>query len=135
MSQGERSLRQVWSTFEGFAKLNTKKLFLTSLPDSSNWRKLDEAKQGALIQVVDTAIPPDRRSFPKRGLIVMVATVVGLFVGICTALFQVAYRRMQEDIETEGKLRMLRQLLAVRGSKKPQFRLKSSAEDLGLAAR
>jgi uncharacterized protein involved in exopolysaccharide biosynthesis len=30
--------------------------------------KLDEAKQGALIQVVDPAVPPDRRSFPKRTL-------------------------------------------------------------------
>ena len=50
--------------------------------------KLDEAKQGALIQVVDTAIPPDRRSFPKRGLIVMVATVVGLFVKIAPLCFR-----------------------------------------------
>ena len=27
--------------------------------------KLDEAKQGAIIQVVDAAIPPDKRSFPS----------------------------------------------------------------------
>ena len=43
--------------------------------------KLDEAKQGALIQVVDPAIPPDRKSFPKRALIVIGATFVGLFIG------------------------------------------------------
>ena len=43
--------------------------------------KLDEAKEGAMIQVVDPAIPPDRRSFPKRGLIVIGATVVGFISG------------------------------------------------------
>ena len=44
--------------------------------------KLDEAKEGALIQVVDPAIPPDRRSFPRRGLIVIGATVLGLIIGV-----------------------------------------------------
>jgi tyrosine-protein kinase Etk/Wzc len=83
--------------------------------------KLDEAKQGALIQVVDTAIPPDRRSSPKRALIVIVATVFGLFAGICSALFQNAYRRMQEDIQTEGKLRLLREVLVLRRKHDSQF--------------
>ena len=44
--------------------------------------KLDEAKEGAIIQVVDPAIPPDKKSSPKRTLIVIVATFVGLLVGI-----------------------------------------------------
>jgi tyrosine-protein kinase Etk/Wzc len=48
--------------------------------------KLDEAKQGALIQVVDRAVPPDRRSSPKRGLIVIGATALGLFFGVVLAL-------------------------------------------------
>ena len=33
--------------------------------------KLDEAKEGSVVQVVDPALPPDRRSFPKRTLIVL----------------------------------------------------------------
>jgi uncharacterized protein involved in exopolysaccharide biosynthesis len=48
--------------------------------------KLDEAKQGSLIQVVDRAIPPDRRSSPKRGLIVVFSTLVGVFIGAMLAL-------------------------------------------------
>ena len=44
--------------------------------------KLDEAKQGALIQVVDPAVPPDRRSFPKRGLIVIAATFLGWLLSV-----------------------------------------------------
>ena len=70
--------------------------------------KLDEAKQGSLIQVVDAAIPPDRRSFPKRSLIVIGATVAGLLLGIFIALSQAGFRRLNSDPETEAKLQLLR---------------------------
>ena len=72
--------------------------------------KLDEAKQGALIQVVDPAIPPDRRSFPKRALIVIGATFAGLFIGILVALLQAGFRRLNEDPESRDKLANLRRV-------------------------
>ncbi len=70
--------------------------------------KLDEAKQGALVQVVDPAIPPDKRSFPKRGLIVIVATVVGFLIGLFAALSQAGFRRLKHDQGTTSKLDLLR---------------------------
>lgn len=70
--------------------------------------KLDEAKEGSLIQVVDPAIPPDKRSFPKRGLIVIAATAVGFFLGIFIALFQAGWEHLKTDPEASEKLRMLR---------------------------
>jgi tyrosine-protein kinase Etk/Wzc len=73
--------------------------------------KLDEAKQGALIQVVDPAIPPDRKSFPKRALIVIGATFVGLFIGIFVALLQAGFRRLKENPDTRDKLTYLRRLI------------------------
>jgi uncharacterized protein involved in exopolysaccharide biosynthesis len=73
--------------------------------------KLDEAKQGALIQVVDPAIPPDRKSFPKRALIVIGATFVGLFIGILVALLQAGFRRLKENPDTRDKLAYLRRLI------------------------
>jgi tyrosine-protein kinase Etk/Wzc len=69
--------------------------------------KLDEAKEGALIQVVDPAIPPDRRSSPKRTLIVIGATFVGFLAGILCALGQSALERLKEDPETSSKLAFL----------------------------
>lgn len=59
--------------------------------------KLDEAKQGAVIQVVDSAVPPDRRTSPKRVLIVMGATAVGLLFGILAAVLQVGWLRFKND--------------------------------------
>jgi len=41
--------------------------------------KLDEARQGAIVQVVDSAVPPDGHSFPKRTIIVLVAFLLGFF--------------------------------------------------------
>ena len=79
--------------------------------------KLDEAKQGALVQVVDMAIPPDRRSFPKRGLIVLGSAVLGLFLGIFTVLFQDGYHRINRDVEMASKIRLLRSLIWSRRSR------------------
>jgi len=71
--------------------------------------KLDEAKQGALVQVVDAATPPDRRSFPKRTLIVIGAAFVGLVIGIITAIVQAGLERARNDPSAALKLHMLRQ--------------------------
>jgi tyrosine-protein kinase Etk/Wzc len=76
--------------------------------------KLDEAKQGALIQVVDSAIPPDRRSSPKRTLIVLGATIVGLFVGLLVALLKAGFESMRNDAETVRRLHDLRNALQFR---------------------
>jgi uncharacterized protein involved in exopolysaccharide biosynthesis len=76
--------------------------------------KLDEAKEGALIQVVDPAIVPDRRSFPKRGLIVIGATVAGFLFGIFIALLQTGFQRLKDDPEATVKLHLLRRALSLK---------------------
>jgi uncharacterized protein involved in exopolysaccharide biosynthesis len=76
--------------------------------------KLDEARQGAMIQVVDVAVPPDRRSFPKRGRFAVLGFVVGLVMGIGLALSAVGldYLRSQEASNT--RLILLRRTLSWR---------------------
>jgi tyrosine-protein kinase Etk/Wzc len=74
--------------------------------------KLDEARQGSLIQVVDLAIPPDRRSSPKRTLITVVATAVGLFVGIFWVLVAAAFANTQKNPEDKERLEQLRTMLS-----------------------
>jgi uncharacterized protein involved in exopolysaccharide biosynthesis len=72
--------------------------------------KLDEAKEGALVQVVDPAIVPDYKSFPKRGLITIIAAFAGLIIGIFVALSQEGLTRLREDPEQAEKLSILRNL-------------------------
>jgi tyrosine-protein kinase Etk/Wzc len=42
--------------------------------------KLDEAREGAIVQVVDAAVPPDKKSSPHRTLIVLATTILSFFV-------------------------------------------------------
>jgi len=79
--------------------------------------KLDEAKEGAVIQVVDSAIPPDKKSSPKRVLIVVIATVVGFLLAVMIAVAQAAWARMKQDPEAGAKLALLRRVL--RGKSAP----------------
>lgn len=51
--------------------------------------KLDEAREGSIIQVVDPAVPPDKKSSPHRMLIVIASTVLSVFL----AMFWIGLRR------------------------------------------
>jgi uncharacterized protein involved in exopolysaccharide biosynthesis len=57
--------------------------------------RLDESREGALIQVVDAATPADLKSRPGRSLIAAGVTLLTL-VGYLIALYLAeAYRRLQ----------------------------------------
>ena len=49
--------------------------------------RLDESKDAAIIQVVESAIEPDKKSSPKRAIIVLISLFVGFFAGCILALF------------------------------------------------
>ena len=55
--------------------------------------RLDEAKDPALIQVLDPAVQPERKSNPKRALIVLAATLLSGFAVIAWVLFSAAKQR------------------------------------------
>ncbi len=60
--------------------------------------KLDEAKDAAIIQVVEPAIEPDRRSSPKPLRIMFLCTSLGLITGCLSALFLWWKKRLQSDL-------------------------------------
>lgn len=82
--------------------------------------KLDEAKQGALIQVVDPAITPDKRSFPKRGLIVIAATIAGLLAGIFFVLASVAIESLKSAPITHAKFLYFKRTLSWKSVVNPE---------------
>ncbi len=73
--------------------------------------KLDESKEAAVIQVVEPAIEPDRKSSPKRVLIILAMSVVGLFFGCGCALFQWWSARAQSDPLLAAQLAELKHAL------------------------
>ncbi len=76
--------------------------------------KLDEAKQGALIQVVDAAVAPDRASFPKRGMFLVGGIVIGLLAGIGTVLIRAGMQNLKSDSILSQKFAVLRRELSFR---------------------
>jgi uncharacterized protein involved in exopolysaccharide biosynthesis len=70
--------------------------------------KLDEAKQGATVQVVDRAVIPDSRSFPKRTISVILAAFVGLFLSCAWVVFSNHFRGHGDDPEAQQRLQELR---------------------------
>jgi uncharacterized protein involved in exopolysaccharide biosynthesis len=70
--------------------------------------RVDEAKEGPLIQQVDVASVPERKSKPKRALIVVVATLAGLFGGVLFALVRRAWRKAADEPEKKEQIQRLR---------------------------
>ena len=71
--------------------------------------KLDEAKEAAIIQVVDPAVEPDRKSSPKRVLIIIVSAFLAFFGSIGYALLQEALTAVKRDPAQAARLALLRQ--------------------------
>lgn len=57
--------------------------------------------------MANPAVPPDRKSFPKRGLIAIGATASGFLIGIFVTLFQVGLSRMKKDLAISGKIALM----------------------------
>jgi uncharacterized protein involved in exopolysaccharide biosynthesis len=73
--------------------------------------KIDEAKDATVVQVMDKAIEPDRKSKPRRTIIVLVSAFVALFVAILWAFLREAIARVRTDREQAFRLESLRDYL------------------------
>lgn len=66
--------------------------------------KLDEAREGEIVQVVDQAVVPDRRSSPHRMYIVVGTTILSFFVAVFWVLVRQQLKRSLEHPENLRKL-------------------------------
>jgi uncharacterized protein involved in exopolysaccharide biosynthesis len=70
--------------------------------------KLDEAREGAIIQVVDAAVPPDNKSSPHQLLIVIAATTLSFLVAVFCVLLRASWVRVSELPENQQRLEAIR---------------------------
>jgi uncharacterized protein involved in exopolysaccharide biosynthesis len=76
--------------------------------------KIDEAKEAAIIQVVDHAIAPDRKSKPRRALIVIAATLIsGILISLWAFVSEARLRASRDPVQAE-RLSLLRRHIALR---------------------
>jgi uncharacterized protein involved in exopolysaccharide biosynthesis len=70
--------------------------------------RVDEAREGAVIQVLDAAQPPERKSKPKKALIAIIATLASGFALLLFVFVRQALRNAGGDEETAGKMAQLK---------------------------
>jgi uncharacterized protein involved in exopolysaccharide biosynthesis len=70
--------------------------------------KVDEAREGAVIQVLDVAQPPERKAKPKKSMIAIIATLASGFAFLLFVFVRQAMRTAANNAETASKLANLR---------------------------
>jgi uncharacterized protein involved in exopolysaccharide biosynthesis len=73
--------------------------------------QLDEARQGSVTQVADVAVPPDKKSFPPRAIIVVLITLLAFFASCVFSAISDGYQRMNQNPADRRRLEALRAAL------------------------
>lgn len=73
--------------------------------------KFDEANEASIIQVLDKAVPPERRARPRRTLIVLISLVAAALLACVAAFVMDAQERANADPEHAAKLQLLKRYL------------------------
>ncbi|WP_169746954.1 GumC family protein [Edaphobacter aggregans] len=76
--------------------------------------RIDEAKSAPIIQVVDRAVPPDRKSGPSRLLLMIGSAVLGFCCACLWVYLRAAIARMRKVPELSIKLDRLREAVRLR---------------------
>ena len=70
--------------------------------------RIDEGRDAALIQTLDLAVPAEKKSSPKRAIIVIVATLLAFVVAVLWAFFRENWERAKEDPQYLSRLQLLK---------------------------
>ena len=70
--------------------------------------RVDEAREGAVIQVVDPATPPEKKAKPKKALIAIIATLASGFLLLLWVFIQRSVHHMAQSPETSQKWNNIR---------------------------
>lgn len=79
--------------------------------------KLDESRDAPIIQIIEKAMPPEKRIKPKRRQMVMIATFVGFFLSVFAAFFMEYKEKASGDPENRKRIELLRRYASLRKSK------------------
>jgi uncharacterized protein involved in exopolysaccharide biosynthesis len=102
------------ATMQAFRELKVQEAMLDGFVRQLEVAKIDEAKEGVPIQIVDIAVPAEIRSFPKRTKMVTAAASLGLGIGLVLALLRAGFRRLGRDEESQARLDVVLKSWAVR---------------------
>jgi tyrosine-protein kinase Etk/Wzc len=78
--------------------------------------RLDEAREAAIIQVVDPALPPELKSKPRKALIAVITTLATFVLTLLALFFRQALRDLASEPENARKLARIREMFRLRSA-------------------
>ena len=84
-------------------ELKLQETLLESMIRQYEIAKLDEAKEGPVLQQVDMAVPPDYKSKPSRGMIAASSTLLALLAACIVAVWR-GYSAMARALDPQREL-------------------------------
>lgn len=83
-------------------ELKLQETLLEAMVRQFEMAKLDEAKDGPLLQQIDSALPPDRKSKPSRAKIVLASTLLTMLVAAIAVVLR-RYAALSENNDPNAK--------------------------------
>jgi len=102
------------ATMQAFRELKVQEAMLDGFVRQLEIAKIDEAKEGVPVQIVDIAIPAEIRSSPQRTKMVTAFGIVGFGIGLLIALLRAWFDRLGRDAGSQARLRVLLRSWAIR---------------------
>jgi uncharacterized protein involved in exopolysaccharide biosynthesis len=81
---------------------------LTLLLKQYEIARIDEGKEAALIQPLDKAVPPERKSGPHRSLIVLGVTLFAGIIAVVIAYIREGLEQAKDDPQFVARLQLFR---------------------------
>jgi len=70
--------------------------------------KIDEARDALIVQQLDKAFPPEKKSWPPRTVIVLAVTILALLVGILVAFWMESMESAKENPQFAARLQLFK---------------------------
>jgi uncharacterized protein involved in exopolysaccharide biosynthesis len=102
------------ATVQAFRELKVQEAKLDAIVRQLEIAKIDEAKEGVPVQIVDQALPAERKSSPKQAIIVVTSSALGLLIGLLLAALRASFRNFQRDQENQARFRTFLRSWALR---------------------
>jgi tyrosine-protein kinase Etk/Wzc len=80
--------------------------------------RVDEARDATVIQVLDKAAPPEMKAKPKRRIMVIIGTLVGLLIAIFIVFSMETFNNLLSDPQEKKNIEIIKDLLSFKKKNK-----------------
>lgn len=106
------------ANLRAFREVKYQEAVLETLIKQYELARIEEAKEGPLVQQLDVATPPEKKSKPSRAIIVIATALGGLLLGLVVAFARRSFRRVAIDPGLIERLKVMRQAWGINTERK-----------------